>query len=107
MEKDLDFGRAEKPESRDKQVAEIQDRIFIKILDEVEKGINYDYDTVIVTETIETRDIGIAQDAAMEVKRAYEQFGLPTKVDFFQKTTDDGESIQGFAIEVNLSPNKS
>ncbi len=86
----------------DGQVAETQDRILIKVLDEVEKCINNDQSTVTLFEMVETQNIDVVRGALMKVKATYDHFGFTTTVDFIQKTLDDGKSEQGFCIEIDL-----
>ena len=89
------------------KVAETQDRILIKVLDEVEKCVNKDQRVATFVEMVETHNIDVVRDALMGVKATYEHFGFTTTVDFIQKTLDDGKSEQGFCIEIDLQPDST
>ena len=107
MEQEFEFGKLSETEDYTEHVAEVQDRIIIKILNEVEKGIESEAESVTLTELVETDDFIIAKKAILEAKDVYSGMGLPLQVDFFSVQSEDKTIEQGFRINIDLQPDQT
>ena len=106
MGNDFEFGKFSETDGYAEHVAEVQDRIIIKILNEVEKGIGNGDETVTLTELVDADNVNITKEAILEAKKVYSGFGLPVKVDYFNIQSDGRTTEQGFRIEVDLQPDQ-
>ena len=102
MEQEFEFGQFSETDDESEHIAEVQDRVIIKILNEVENGIENEDETVILTVFVEPNDIIITKEAILEAKEVYTELGLALRVDYFSNQTKDGTIQQGFRIEVDL-----
>ncbi len=104
MEKDLKFGTFSEVDDHAEHVAEIQNRIILKIFNAIEEGITNGDDVVNITEMVEADKVIITKEALLEAKGVYLGLGLPVTLDYLSVQSEDGTIKQGFRIEVDLQP---
>ncbi len=107
MEQEFEFGQFSETDDESEHIAEVQDRVIIKILNEVENGIENENETVILTVFVEPNDIIITKEAILEAKEVYSELGLPLYLDYFSRQAENGNIKQGFRIKINLQPDET